>query len=104
MGKRFASANSSTHSKRHSPQKGSFHGIGIPRRRHLSVRVADFPHCRQALLGEDFSITNAFVVIVTMVGLDIGLSLLKQRWPFFDKLLEGAPWSSSKTGTRFGSA
>lgn len=46
---------------------------------------------QQALLGEDFSITNAFVVIVTMVGLDIGLSLLKQRWPFFDKLMEGAP-------------
>ena len=35
---------------------------------------------QQALLGEDFSMTNAFVVIVTLVGIDILLSLVKQRW------------------------
>ena len=34
---------------------------------------------QQALLGDDFSLTNAFIVIVTLLGLDIGLSLLKQR-------------------------
>ncbi|MEW5791770.1 MAG: hypothetical protein AB1790_09910 [Pseudomonadota bacterium] len=59
---------------------------------------------QQALLGKDFSITNAFVVIVTMVGLDIGLSLLKQRWTFLTSCWRGLPWSSSRTGTCFGSA
>lgn len=34
---------------------------------------------QQALLGEDFSMTNAFAVITTLVVIDIGLSLWKQR-------------------------
>ena len=35
---------------------------------------------QQALLGNDFSITYALIVITTLVGIDIGLSLLKQRF------------------------
>jgi uncharacterized membrane protein YcaP (DUF421 family) len=46
---------------------------------------------QQALLGEDFSLTNALLVIVTMVLLDIGLSLWKQRSPQVEKVLEGLP-------------
>lgn len=46
---------------------------------------------QQAMLGGDFSIINAALVIVTLVGLDIGLSLWKQKWPKLDKLLEGMP-------------
>jgi uncharacterized membrane protein YcaP (DUF421 family) len=46
---------------------------------------------QQALLGQDFSLTNAFLVIVTLVGIDIGLSLLKQRSPRIEKLLEDEP-------------
>ncbi|HEX3034968.1 MAG TPA: YetF domain-containing protein [Thermodesulfobacteriota bacterium] len=46
---------------------------------------------QQALLGEDFSITNAFLVIMTMIGLDIGLSLLKQRFIRLQDWLEGMP-------------
>jgi uncharacterized membrane protein YcaP (DUF421 family) len=46
---------------------------------------------QQALLGQDFSLTNAFLVIVTLVGIDIGLSLLKQRSPTIEKLLEDEP-------------
>jgi uncharacterized membrane protein YcaP (DUF421 family) len=46
---------------------------------------------QQALIGEDFSITAAFLVIVTLVALDIGLSLLKQGFPRLDRLLEGLP-------------
>ena len=34
---------------------------------------------QNALLGQDFSMTNALIVIVTLVGIDIGLSLLKRR-------------------------
>lgn len=34
---------------------------------------------QQALLGDDFSVTNAFVVITTLIVCDIGMSLVKQR-------------------------
>src|SRR5918996_567247 len=46
---------------------------------------------QQALLGEDFSLTNAFLVILTLIGIDIVLSLWQQRWPWLDKWLEGMP-------------
>lgn len=46
---------------------------------------------QQALLGDDFSLTNAFIVIVTLVGVDIGLSLLKQRSPTLELLLDDTP-------------
>lgn len=46
---------------------------------------------QQALLGDDFSLTNAFLLILTLVGLDLGLSLLKRRWKNLDLYLEGAP-------------
>lgn len=46
---------------------------------------------QQALLGEDFSITNGLVLIVTLLGIDIGLSLLKQRYKKLGKLIDGLP-------------
>ena len=46
---------------------------------------------QNALLGQDFSLTNAMLVIVTLVGLDIGLSLLKRRSKKLDKLIEDVP-------------
>ena len=46
---------------------------------------------QQALLGQDFSLTNAFLVILTLVGIDIGLSLLKQRSQRIEKILEDEP-------------
>ena len=46
---------------------------------------------QQALLGDDFSMTNAFIVIVTLLGLDIALSLLKQRSPKIERLLDDTP-------------
>ncbi|OPZ07255.1 MAG: hypothetical protein BWZ08_01958 [candidate division BRC1 bacterium ADurb.BinA292] len=46
---------------------------------------------QQALLGDDFSITNSFILIVTLMLVDIALSLLKQRLPRLDRLLEGTP-------------
>jgi uncharacterized membrane protein YcaP (DUF421 family) len=45
---------------------------------------------QQALLGQDFSLVNAFVAILTLVTLDVGLSFLKRR-PAADEWLEGAP-------------
>ena len=46
---------------------------------------------QQALLGNDFSVTNAFLVIVTLIGVDIGFSLLKQRSKKLDKLVDSVP-------------
>lgn len=46
---------------------------------------------QNALLGNDYSLTNGLLVIVTLVGTDIGLSLWKQRSVTIDKLIDGVP-------------
>jgi len=46
---------------------------------------------QQALVGNDFSITNAVVVMVTLFGIDIALSYLKQASPLADRLMDGRP-------------
>lgn len=46
---------------------------------------------QQALLAKDYSMINAFLLIVTLVGLDIMLSLWKQRSPRVEKILDGVP-------------
>ena len=46
---------------------------------------------QQGLLGEDFSVTTAFLAVVTLVGIDTALSLLKQRWKVIGRLAEGVP-------------
>ena len=46
---------------------------------------------QQAMLGQDFSVTNALIVIITLVMLDIGLSFLKRGSKTVDKLLEDVP-------------
>jgi uncharacterized membrane protein YcaP (DUF421 family) len=44
---------------------------------------------QQALVGEDASVTGAFLLIVVLVGTDVLLSLLKRWLPRVDRLLEG---------------
>jgi uncharacterized membrane protein YcaP (DUF421 family) len=46
---------------------------------------------QQALLGEDFSVTNAFLVIATLLALDVAFSVLKQRSGFIEKVIDGTP-------------
>ena len=46
---------------------------------------------QQALLGEDFSVTNAVLVIATLLLLDIMMSLGKQRSKTFEKVVDGVP-------------
>jgi uncharacterized membrane protein YcaP (DUF421 family) len=46
---------------------------------------------QQALLGEDFSLANAVIVIVTLLLLDIGLSLLKRRSAVAERVIDGVP-------------
>lgn len=46
---------------------------------------------QQALLGDDFSLINAMIVITTLVTIDIGLALWGKRSSRLDKLIEGTP-------------
>jgi uncharacterized membrane protein YcaP (DUF421 family) len=46
---------------------------------------------QQALLGDDFSITNSVVLLATLFGVDILLSLVKQHWSSAEHLLDGRP-------------
>lgn len=46
---------------------------------------------QQALLGEDFSVTAAALLITTLVGMDILLSLVKNRFPRAERLIDGLP-------------
>jgi uncharacterized membrane protein YcaP (DUF421 family) len=46
---------------------------------------------QNALIGNNYSLTNAALVIVTLVGTEISLSVLKDKWPRLDKWIEGLP-------------
>ena len=46
---------------------------------------------QQALVDNDNSLTNAFILVITLVSLDIGLSVLTNRSPRLDRLVEGLP-------------
>jgi uncharacterized membrane protein YcaP (DUF421 family) len=46
---------------------------------------------QQAMITTDSSLTNAFLLVLTLVGLDIMMSLWKQRSPRVEKILDGVP-------------
>jgi uncharacterized membrane protein YcaP (DUF421 family) len=46
---------------------------------------------QQALVGDDYSITGAGLLICTLMGIDLILTLSKQAFPGIAKLTEGAP-------------
>jgi uncharacterized membrane protein YcaP (DUF421 family) len=46
---------------------------------------------QQALVGDDGSVTAAFLLIVVLVGTDVLLSIVKRWSPRFDRLIEGQP-------------
>ena len=46
---------------------------------------------QQAMIDSDHSITNAFLLIVTLVGIDIAISLWKQRSKAFERFMDGVP-------------
>ena len=46
---------------------------------------------QQALLGDDFSITNAVLLIVTLFGVDIAFSHVKSRHAGLGLLIDGTP-------------
>jgi uncharacterized membrane protein YcaP (DUF421 family) len=46
---------------------------------------------QQALLGEDYSMINGAIVVSTLIGINILMSLLKQRYKWVDRLLDDIP-------------
>jgi uncharacterized membrane protein YcaP (DUF421 family) len=46
---------------------------------------------QQALLGDDFSITNSAILIITLFTADVLLSLLKGWSPRVQRILDGSP-------------
>ncbi|WP_307148012.1 DUF421 domain-containing protein [Rhizobium tibeticum] len=46
---------------------------------------------QQAMLGEDFSITNAILLILTLFTTDILLSYIKRWWPRAAHVVDGVP-------------
>jgi uncharacterized membrane protein YcaP (DUF421 family) len=46
---------------------------------------------QQALIKQDYSFTNAALVIITLVGIDIGLSLWRRRSRRVERLLDDTP-------------
>lgn len=46
---------------------------------------------QEALIGDDFSATNSFIVIATLIGTDIALSYAKDKSSFLERWLDGTP-------------
>ena len=46
---------------------------------------------QQAMIDDDNSFTNAFILVCTLVGVNILFSVFKQRWKWFAKITEGTP-------------
>ena len=45
----------------------------------------------QAFLGEDISMTGSLLLIMTLIMLDVIMSLLKQKFSIFEKVVDGGP-------------
>jgi uncharacterized membrane protein YcaP (DUF421 family) len=54
---------------------------------------------QSALVVDDDSMTNSFLVIVTLLIIDIALSLAKLRYESLDKLIDGVPTVIVADGT-----
>ena len=46
---------------------------------------------QQAMIGDDFSIATAVLLIATLFFVEIGLTLLKRRFTKLDRFMEGEP-------------
>ena len=53
---------------------------------------------QQALLGDDFSVTNSFILIGTLFVVDALLDIIKHRSPWLDRVTEGLPVIVLKDG------
>jgi uncharacterized membrane protein YcaP (DUF421 family) len=56
---------------------------------------------QQAMIGQDFSITNAILVISTLIGAERGLTWIQRRFQTVDRLLDGLPLVLVQDGKPF---
>ncbi len=56
---------------------------------------------QNALIGNDYSLTTAGIVVSTLLVADVGMSLLTRRWPWLDKLVEDVPLILVENGVPF---
>lgn len=54
---------------------------------------------QQAMLGDDFSVTNGVLVIGTLIGIDIAMSFIKEKVPWFDRAADSRPLLILQDGT-----
>jgi uncharacterized membrane protein YcaP (DUF421 family) len=53
---------------------------------------------QQALVGEDYSLTGSFILIITLIGVDLIFSFLKDKFQLFGKVTEGVPLIIAENG------
>jgi uncharacterized membrane protein YcaP (DUF421 family) len=53
---------------------------------------------QQAMIDNDNSMTNALLLVSTLIGMNILLSVVTKRWKFLDKLVEDVPLVILKNG------
>lgn len=53
---------------------------------------------QDAMSAEDYSMTNAFILITTLVGTDLAIGAFKRRWAAASRLIEGLPVVIVKDG------
>ena len=53
---------------------------------------------QNAMIGNDYSLTNGLLVILTLIGLNILLSHVKQRFPAINRWMDGLPMVIVKHG------
>ena len=56
---------------------------------------------QQGLVAEDHSLTNALLLVIVLIGMDILLSLLKQRWHWLDRVMDDRPIVIVRDGRPF---
>jgi uncharacterized membrane protein YcaP (DUF421 family) len=53
---------------------------------------------QQAMIDDDNSMTNAFLLVMTLVGIDIMMSVIKRHVPAIDRWVESSPAVLIKSG------
>lgn len=53
---------------------------------------------QQGLLGSDYSLINAILLITTLVGFEVLISFFSKKWNLFDHLTNGVPVIILKNG------
>lgn len=54
---------------------------------------------QRAITGQDYSLTNALLLVATFVTLDVALSIAELRWPAFRRILNAMPMIVVENGT-----